>query len=80
MVYLINNRKGSYSGSALGWAFRQWCDEAGLPAAATMHGLRKAWCRRAAAGNREMLAEQGIAAAARGANAERRRNTRQEAV
>jgi hypothetical protein len=62
-----------------------------------MHGLRKAWCRRAAAGgatedqmmqvtghqtskqlreylhmvNREMLAQQGIAAAARGADAER---------
>jgi integrase len=48
MVYLITNRKSSYSGSALGWAFRQWCEKAGLPAATTMHGLRKAWCRRAA--------------------------------
>jgi integrase len=48
MVYLLTNRKGSYSGSALGTAFRNWCDKAGLPPAATMHGLRKAWCRRAA--------------------------------
>jgi integrase len=96
--YIISNRGTAYSGSALGTAFRGWCDRAGLPAEATMHGLRKAWCRRAAAGgatedqmmqvtghqtskqlreylqmvNREMLAEEGIAAAARGANAERR--------
>ena len=48
MVYLVTNRKGSYSGSALGYAFRQWCDMAGLPKEAVMHGLRKAWCRRAA--------------------------------
>jgi hypothetical protein len=95
--YIISNRGTGYSGSALGTAFRSWCDRAGLPAEATMHGLRKAWCRRAAAGgatedqmmqvtghqtskqlreylqmvNREMLAHQGIAAAARGADAER---------
>jgi hypothetical protein len=98
--YIISNRGTGYSGtgSGLGTAFRNWCDEAGLPAEATMHGLRKAWCRRAAAGgatedqmmavtghksskelrhylamiNREMLAHQGIAAAAKGARAEQR--------
>jgi integrase len=48
MVYLMSNRKGSYSGSALGTAFRQWCDKAGLPQDLHLHGLRKAWCRRAA--------------------------------
>jgi hypothetical protein len=96
--YIISNRGKGYSRpNGLGEAFRGWCDEAGLPAEATMHGLRKAWCRRAAAGratedqmmqvtghqtskqlreylhmvNREMLAQQGIAAAARGADAER---------
>jgi integrase len=48
MVYLMTNRQGAYSGSALGWAFRQWCDKAGVPQDLHMHGLRKAWCRRAA--------------------------------
>jgi integrase len=48
MVYLVTNRKAAYSGSALGWAFRQWCDKANLPADLRLHGLRKAWCRRAA--------------------------------
>ena len=48
MVYLVTNRKRSYSEGALGWAFRQWCNKAGLPKEAVMHGLRKAWCRRAA--------------------------------
>jgi integrase len=48
MVYLVTNRKAAYSDSALGWAFRQWCDKANLPADLRLHGLRKAWCRRAA--------------------------------
>jgi integrase len=48
MVYLVTNRKGSYTNGSLGNAFRRWCNEAGLPQDLSMHGLRKAWCRRAA--------------------------------
>jgi integrase len=101
-TYIISNRGKGYSHpGGLGAAFGTWCDAAGLPPEATMHGLRKAWCRRAAGGgasedammavtghksskelrrylamiNREMLAHQGIAAAAKGARAEQQQNT-----
>jgi integrase len=47
MVYLVTNRKGSYTNGSLGNAFRRWCNEAGLPQDLSLHGLRKAWCRRA---------------------------------
>jgi integrase len=46
--YLISTLGKPYSDSALGRAFRKSCDAAGLPKEATMHGLRKAWCRRTA--------------------------------
>lgn len=36
------------SNSGVGNAFRRWCDEAGLPATCSSHGLRKAACRRLA--------------------------------
>jgi integrase len=36
------------SNSGIGNAFRRWCDEAGLPATCSSHGLRKAACRRLA--------------------------------
>jgi|HubBroStandDraft_3_1064219.scaffolds.fasta_scaffold00005_14 hypothetical protein len=99
-TYLVMKSGKPYTDSYIGTPFRKWCDAAGLPPEATMHGLRKAWCRRAAAGgasedqmmavtghqtskqlreylamiNREMLAWQGIAAAAKGAMAEQRQN------
>jgi integrase len=48
MVYLVTNRKGAYRDSSLGAQFAAWRDKAGLPADLSLHGLRKAWCRRAA--------------------------------
>lgn len=36
------------SNSGIGNAFRRWCDEAGLSASCSSHGLRKAACRRLA--------------------------------
>jgi Phage integrase family len=51
MVYLTKpgeQRVPYKSSEYLGKAFVKWCKAAGLPSEATMHGLRKAWCRRAA--------------------------------
>lgn len=48
MVYLKSRLGKSYSDSAFNSMFRRACDAAGLPMAAKLHGLRKAWCRRAA--------------------------------
>ena len=36
------------SGTAFSEQFRKWCDEAGLSRRCTVHGLRKAGCRRLA--------------------------------
>jgi integrase len=47
MVYLVTIYKRSYLDSSLSGAFRTWCDKAGLPEDLSLHGLRKAWCRRA---------------------------------
>jgi integrase len=49
-TYLVMPNGRPFTVSYIGAMFRQWCDEAGLPPEASMHGLRKAWCRRAAAG------------------------------
>jgi integrase len=48
MVYLVTNRQGAYRDSSLGAQFAAWRDKAGLPQDLSLHGLRKAWCRRAA--------------------------------
>jgi integrase len=49
-TYIVNDWGKPFAGiaSGLGTAFRRWCDAAGLPKEAVLHGLRKAWCRRAA--------------------------------
>jgi integrase len=49
-TYIVNDWGKPFAGAAsgLGTAFRRWCDAAGLPKEAVIHGLRKAWCRRAA--------------------------------
>jgi integrase len=48
LVFLVTNRKKGYVGSSFGAAFKTWCKEAGLSDDLSAHGLRKAWCRRAA--------------------------------
>ena len=47
--FLTKERGGAYgSRTAFGNQFRVWCHQAGLPAACSAHGLRKAACRRLA--------------------------------
>jgi len=48
LAFLINSNGKPYAKNALSNAFRRWCNEAGLLVECSMHGLRKAWCRRAA--------------------------------
>jgi integrase len=47
-TYIVSDRGKPYTGGSLANAFRRWCNAAGLPKEAVIHGLRKAWCRRAA--------------------------------
>jgi integrase len=42
LTFLVTRRGQPYSGNDFSEQFRGWCDEAGLPAACSAHGLRKA--------------------------------------
>jgi integrase len=44
----LTTRSGPYMGNNFSKQFRAWCSEAELPARCTVHGLRKAACRRLA--------------------------------
>jgi integrase len=49
LTFLTTTRTGKpYGGNDFSEMFRTWCDAAGLPAACSVHGLRKAACRRLA--------------------------------
>jgi integrase len=47
LTFLVTEKGQPFSSAGIGNAFRQWCDEAGLPHCSA-HGLRKAACRRLA--------------------------------
>jgi len=42
LTFLVTNRGRPFSGNGLNDAFRDWCNEAGLPTTCKFHGLRKA--------------------------------------
>jgi integrase len=49
LTFLTTTRTGKpYGPNDFSEMFRKWCDEAGLPSACSVHGLRKAACRRLA--------------------------------
>jgi integrase len=48
LTFLITKNNEPYRPSGFSRQFREWCIEAGLPAACVPHGLRKAACRRLA--------------------------------
>jgi integrase len=48
LAFLVTNSGAPFSVAGFGNLFRDWCDKAGLPAACSAHGLRKAACRRLA--------------------------------
>ena len=54
LTFLTTRTGKPYAGNDFTEQFRVWCNEAGLPAACKVHGLRKAACRR--------LAENGCSA------------------
>src|SRR6516165_2998722 len=45
LTFLVNEWGRPYSKQSFNTAFREWCDEAGLPQSCKPHGLRKAACR-----------------------------------
>jgi integrase len=42
LTFLVTKRGKPHNGDSFDEAFRKWCNEAGLPARCTFHGLRKA--------------------------------------
>jgi integrase len=48
LTFLTNTRNRPYTGVDFARNFRKWCEEAKLPTACVVHGLRKAACRRLA--------------------------------
>jgi integrase len=48
LTFLTTRTGKPYHGNDFGGMFRRWCDAAGLPSACSVHGLRKAACRRLA--------------------------------
>jgi integrase len=42
LTLLVTNRGRAFSGNGFNDAFRDWCNEAGLPTTCVFHGLRKA--------------------------------------
>ena len=48
MTFLVTRSGRPFGGSTFSEQFRAWCDAAGLPKACSVHGLRKAACRRLA--------------------------------
>jgi integrase len=48
LTFLTTYTGKPYGGNDFSEMFRTWCDAAGLPAACSVHGLRKAACRRLA--------------------------------
>jgi integrase len=48
MTFLTTKTGRPYRGNDFSDQFRQWCDDAGLPVECSVHGLRKAACRRLA--------------------------------
>ena len=48
LTFLTTRTGQPYSGNDFSEQFRAWCDAAGLPAKCSVHGLRKAACRRLA--------------------------------
>lgn len=48
MTFLVSLTGAAFSSAGFGNAFRDWCDEAGMPKHCSSHGLRKAACRRLA--------------------------------
>jgi integrase len=48
LTLLVTKSGRPYSGNDFSEQFRAWCNEAGLPARCTFHGLRKAGCTRLA--------------------------------
>jgi len=45
LTFLVNEWGRPYSKRSFNTAFREWCDEAGLPTSCRPHGLRKAGCK-----------------------------------
>lgn len=48
LTFLTTDKGEPYTAAGFGNAFRDWCNEAGLPRRCSAHGLRKAACRRLA--------------------------------
>lgn len=48
LTFLITAYGAPFTAKGFGTAFRDWCNEAGMPAECSAHGLRKACCRRLA--------------------------------
>jgi integrase len=48
LTFLVTSFAVPYTVAGFGNAFREWCNEAGLPKHCSSHGLRKAACRRLA--------------------------------
>ena len=48
LTFLTTYTGKPYRGDDFSEMFRKWCDDAGLPSACSVHGLRKAACRRLA--------------------------------
>lgn len=48
LTFLMTSFGKPYTSAGFGNAFRDWCDDAGLPKGFSAHGLRKAACRRLA--------------------------------
>ena len=61
LTFLVTSRGSPFPGGSFSRAFRKWCDEAALPPECSVHGLRKAACRRLAEarllGSRDRLAK-----------------------
>lgn len=50
LTFLVTEAGAPFTAAGFGNAFRDWCNEAGLPKERSSHGLRKAACRRLAQG------------------------------
>jgi site-specific recombinase XerD len=48
LTFLTTDKGEPFTPAGFGNAFRDWCNEAGLPKHCSAHGLRKAACRRLA--------------------------------